>query len=129
MSEMAVTASHLIVIGRGKLIADMSVDDFIARAAHNVVRVRTTDPDGLRAVLSGPDVTVATASDGGALEVSGLTSDQIGIAAAARGITLLELSPQQASLEEAFMDLTHDDVEFHTGSAAPATPVVPGATR
>jgi ABC-2 type transport system ATP-binding protein len=128
MSEMSVTASHLIVIGRGRLIADMSVADFIARAAHNVVRVRTTDAEGLRAALSGPDVTFTSATDG-ALEVSGLTSDQIGMAAGACGITLLELSPQHASLEEAFMDLTHDDVEFQTGSAAQATPVVPGATR
>jgi ABC-2 type transport system ATP-binding protein len=115
MSEMAQTASHLIVIGRGRLIADTSVEDFIASASHNVVRVRTTDPERLRALLTGADVTITDKAD--ALEVAGLTSDQIGMTAAANGITLLELSPQQASLEEAFMDVTADDVEFHTGSA------------
>ncbi|MDQ6648845.1 MAG: ATP-binding cassette domain-containing protein [Actinomycetota bacterium] len=111
MSEMAQTAEHLIVIGRGRLIADMSVDRFIASASRSLVRVRTTDPDRLRSSLSGSDVTV-TAVAGEALEVAGLTSDQIGIAAAGAGITLLELAPQQASLEEAFMDLTRDSVEF-----------------
>jgi len=111
MSEMAQTAEHLIVIGRGRMIADMSVDRFIAQASRRVVRVRTTDPGGLRALLTGPDVGVTALTDG-SLEVAGLTSDQIGIAAAAAGLTLLELSPQQASLEEAFMDITKASVEF-----------------
>jgi ABC-2 type transport system ATP-binding protein len=111
MSEMALTAQHLIVVGRGRLIADTSVEDFIARASRNVVRVRTTDPEAMRALLSGPDVTVT--DDGGALVVAGVTTDQIGVAAARAGLTLLELSPQQASLEDAFMDVTADAVEFH----------------
>ena len=110
MSEMAVTAEHLIVVGRGRLIADTSVADFIARASRNVVRVRTTEPDRLRGLLAGPDVTVADGLD--ALEVSGLTSDQIGTTAGRAGITLLELAPLQASLEEAFMDMTRDSVDF-----------------
>jgi ABC-2 type transport system ATP-binding protein len=114
MSEMALTAEHLIVIGRGRLIADTSVEEFIAGASRNLVRVRTTDPSRLRAVVEGPDVAVSTADDG-ALMVSGLTTDQVGIAAAGAGLTLLELSPLQASLEEAFMDLTGDSVEYHAG--------------
>ena len=123
MSEMALTAEHLIVIGRGRLIADLSVADFIASASRNVVRVRTTDPERLRALLVGPDVTVG-AQPGGALEVHGLTTDQIGLAAGLAGITLLELAAQQASLEEAFMDLTGDAVEFHAASTGLTTGVV-----
>ncbi|MGB8651416.1 MAG: ATP-binding cassette domain-containing protein [Mycobacteriales bacterium] len=112
MSEMALTAEHLIVIGRGRLIADTSTADFIAGASRNLVRVRTTDPDGLRAVLAGPDVVVRESGD--ALEVEGLTTDQIGIAAASARLTILELATQQASLEEAFMGMTSEAVEFHT---------------
>jgi len=112
MSEMALTAEHLIVIGRGRLIADTSVADFIASASHNVVRVRTPDPEGLRAVLAGPDV-VVTDGENGSLQVEGLTTDQVGIAAGQARITLLELTAQQASLEEAFMGMTSDAVEFH----------------
>ena len=112
MSEMAQTAQHLIVIGRGRLIADTSVDEFIAGSSRNLVRVRTTDPHALAVVLKGPDVTVV-AAQGDALEVSGLSTDQIGLAAGGAGITLLELSAQQTSLEEAFMDLTKDAVEYH----------------
>ncbi|WP_374971545.1 ATP-binding cassette domain-containing protein [Terrabacter sp. BE26] len=112
MSEMAQTAEHLIVVGRGKLIADTSVQEFIASASGNRVRVRTTDPAALSAVLTGRDVRVE-ATGGDALEVSGLSTDEVGLAAGAAGITLLELAPQQTSLEEAFMDLTRDAVEYH----------------
>ena len=96
MSEMALTAQHLIVIGRGRLIADTGVEEFIARAAPGVVRVRSTDPEALAALLRSRDVAVSGAGDG-ALAVSGLSTDQVGRAAAA-GITLLELTAQQASL-------------------------------
>jgi len=112
MSEMAQTAQHLIVIGRGRLIADTSMDEFIAGSSRNLVRVRTTDPRTLAAVLRGPDASVVVAA-GDALDVTGLSTDQIGLAAGHAGITLLELSAQQTSLEEAFMDLTKNDVEFH----------------
>ncbi len=112
MSEMAQTAQHLIVIGRGRLIADTSMDDFIAGSSRNLVRVRTTDPHALAAVLQGRDVSVVVA-EGDALEVGGLSTDQIGLAAGRAGITLLELTARQTSLEEAFMDLTKDDVEYH----------------
>jgi ABC-2 type transport system ATP-binding protein len=116
MSEMALTATHLIVIGRGRLLADTGVADFIANAAPGMVRVRSTDPGALAALLRGPNVTVSDATDG-ALTVSGLTTDEVGRAAGAAGITLLELTAQQASLEEAFVDMTRDAVEFR----APAT--------
>ncbi len=117
MSEMAVTAQHLIVIGRGKIIADESVDSFIAKASGNIVRVRATEPERLSALLTGPDVAVRTGADG-VLEVVGLSSDQIGLAAGPAGIYLLELAPQQASLEDAFMDLTRDTVEYTTTAGA-----------
>jgi ABC-2 type transport system ATP-binding protein len=111
MNEMSVTAEHVVVIGRGKLIADTSVAEFIGRAALDTVRVRGTDPGALADLLRGPGVTVTSDRDG-ELTVTGLSAGQIGRAAGAAGITLLELTTQQASLEEAFMDLTRDAVEF-----------------
>jgi ABC-2 type transport system ATP-binding protein len=111
MSEMALTADHLIVIGRGKLIADTSVDDFVARASQKVVVVRSPELEQLRVELAGPGVTFADA-ERGALEVHGLTAEQVGEAAAGAGIALHELTPQQASLEEAFMNLTREELEF-----------------
>jgi ABC-2 type transport system ATP-binding protein len=122
MNEMALVAQHVIVIGRGRLIADSGMDELVAGAARKVARVRSTDPDGLAALLRAPDVTVSR-EDGGALTVSGLSTDQIGTAAGAAGITLLELTAQQASLEEAFMEMTRDAVEFR----APTTTT--GGTR
>ncbi len=111
MNEMALTADHVVVIGRGRLIADTGMAEFIARAAKDTVRVRTTDPAALDRVLRRPDVSVSHAEDG-AFIVAGMTSDQIGLAAADAGLTVLELAPQRASLEEAFMDLTRDAVEY-----------------
>jgi len=111
MSEMALTAEHLIVIGRGKLIADTSVEEFVARASQKVVLVRSPELERLRTTLSAPDVTFV-AVENGALEVHGLTAAQVGDAAAAAGIALHELTPQQASLEEAFMELTREELEF-----------------
>ena len=111
MSEMSLTADHLIVIGKGRKIADMSTEDFIKQASGTVVLVRTPQAAELEALLSGPDITVTSASLG-LLEVRGLTAQQIGELAAANGIVLHELTPQQASLEEAFMTLTRDDLEF-----------------
>ena len=121
MSEMSLTADHLIVIGRGRLIADLSVEEFLRRASKKAVRVRTPQATALRDLLAGPDVGIESVA-GGALDVTGLTAEQVGEAAAAHGIVLHELSPQQASLEEAFMELTSEDVEFHA-----AVPVPEGA--
>ncbi len=121
MSEMAMTAQHLIVIGRGRLIADTGMEEFVARAAPGVVRVRSTDPAALAALLRSRDGAVAEAGDGG-LAVSGLTTDEVGRLAGAAGITLLELTAQQASLEEAFVDLTRDAVEFRAPTTRGAQP-------
>ena len=119
MSEMALTAEHLIVIGRGRLIADTGTREFIAGAARDDVRVRSTDQDALAALLRPRAAEVSPDRDG-ALTVSGLTTDQVGRAAAAAGITLLELTARQASLEEAFIDMTSDAVEFRAPTTAPA---------
>ena len=116
MSEMAQTADHLLVIGKGRLIADVGVKEFISSAGRNLVRVRTTDPKKLTTLLEKAKA-VVTPVDDGALSVAGLTTDDIGIAAGGAGITLLELSAQTASLEEAFMELTKDSLEF-TGTSS-----------
>lgn len=118
MSEMALTAEHLIVIGRGRLIADTSVEAFVQAAAGTTVRVRTDEAERLRQLLAGPDVSVASV-ERGVLEVTGLSSDRIGRVAADQAIALAELTPQQASLEEAFMELTKDAVEFQAPAPAP----------
>jgi ABC-2 type transport system ATP-binding protein len=111
MSEMSLTADHLIVIGRGRKIADTSTSEFLNAASGNVVRLRSPQAAELRALLVGPDVTVE-ALEPGYLEVHGMTAVQIGDTAAANGLALHELTPQQVSLEEAFMDLTREDLEF-----------------
>ncbi len=120
MSEMALTADHLIVIGRGRLIADIGVDEFIRRHSRRIVRVRSPDASELAALLVGPDVSVA-AFEPGLIEVEGLNAEQIGWAAAANGLVLHELTPLQASLEDAFMDLTSDEAEFHSARSTPLT--------
>ena len=117
MSEMAQTAEHLIVIGRGKLIADTSVDEFVRRASGAVVRVRSPQATKLRELVLGDSVTV-TSDAPGVLEIAGVTTDKIGDIAAAHGVVLHELTLLQASLEEAFMELTRDDVEFKAAAAA-----------
>ncbi|HEY2697569.1 MAG TPA: ABC transporter ATP-binding protein [Pseudonocardiaceae bacterium] len=113
MSEMSLTAEHLIVIGKGQLIADTSVTEFIDRASRKAVRVRTPQATQLRDALVGAKVSV-TSSEHGVLEVSGLSSKEIGRIACEQAIPLEELVPVQASLEEAFMELTHDAVEYRT---------------
>jgi ABC-2 type transport system ATP-binding protein len=118
MSEMSLTADHLIVIGRGRIIADTSISDFVQAASGNVVRVRSPQPAELRRLLAGPDVTVE-ALEPAYLEVRGLTAAEIGNVAAANGIVLHELTPQQASLEEAFMDLTREEIEFKAAELEP----------
>jgi ABC-2 type transport system ATP-binding protein len=113
MSEMALTAEHMIVIGRGELIADMAVEDFIQGASKQSVRVRSPQVARLAELLAGPEVTI-DAVEPSVVEVRGLDSERIGTAAAEHGIALYELTPQRASLEEAFMELTRDSLEFHT---------------
>ena len=111
MSEMALTAEQVIVIGRGRMITDVSVDEFVRQASGKVVHVRSPRAAELRALLEAPDVTVAIGA-AGQLEVTGLTAAQIGDVASEAGIPLHELTPQQASLEEAFMTLTREEVEY-----------------
>jgi ABC-2 type transport system ATP-binding protein len=123
MSEMALTAEHVIVVGRGRLIADTSVEELIRNASVNSVLVRSPDAQRLRAALAGPDVTVASDS-ADVLDVTGLTPARIGDAARDLGIAVHELTPQRASLEEAFMAMTKDDVEY----AAHLTTTPAGAT-
>ncbi|WP_328617140.1 ABC transporter ATP-binding protein [Amycolatopsis sp. NBC_00355] len=117
MSEMALTAEHLIVIGKGKLIADTSVEEFIRRASSRVVRVRTPEATRLRDLLTGPDVGVTSLAPE-LLEVSGLDGAEIGRVACREAIPLEELTPVQASLEEAFMELTDDALEYRVTPAA-----------
>jgi ABC-2 type transport system ATP-binding protein len=123
MSEMALTADRLIIIGRGRLIAHTSVADFLATGEGNHVRVRCTDAGGLTTLLVQRGAAVGRARDG-ALRVTGITAEEIGEVARTRGLGLLELSPQQMSLEERYMELTRDATEFHADDPAPA-PVAP----
>lgn len=111
MSEMSLTADHLIVIGRGKLIADMSVTDFIHKSADNYVLVKGPQPTSLQTAIEAIGGRVNVDESGG-LEVTDVSAAQIGDAVAAQGLTLHELSPQLASLEEAFMEFTRDSVEY-----------------
>jgi ABC-2 type transport system ATP-binding protein len=120
MSEMALTADHLIVLGRGKIIADAPVADILATSTRTSVRLRSPRADQLAALLQGADVTITT-TEQNALTVTGLTAPVIGEAAAQAGIPLHELTPIGASLEEAYMELTQDDVEYHAGTPATNT--------
>ena len=111
MSEMAVTATEVIVVGRGKLIASGSVADVIRGAGGSVVLVRTNEAERLAALLVAAQRVERLAPD--VLQVSGMDSAAIGLVAAREAIPLIELTPQQATLEEAFMEITRDAVEFH----------------
>ncbi|HKN51425.1 MAG TPA: ABC transporter ATP-binding protein [Amycolatopsis sp.] len=111
MSEMALTADHLIVIGKGKLIADTSVSEFIERASAKAVRVRTPQATELRDLLTGTGVSI-TSEAPGLLEVHGLDGAEVGLIACRNAIPLEELTPLQASLEQAFMELTDDALEY-----------------
>ncbi|KAF4406091.1 ATP-binding cassette domain-containing protein [Streptomyces lycii] len=120
MSEMALTAGHLVVIGQGKLLADTSMSAFIAENSRSYVTLRSPEPERLRDLLHGAGMTVVPRADG-ALEVDGGDAAVIGELAAANGLALHELSPRQASLEEAFMQLTAGAVEYHAHSEARGT--------
>jgi ABC-2 type transport system ATP-binding protein len=111
MSEMALTAEHLIVIGKGKLIADTSVGEFIDQASRKHVRVRTPRATELRDLLAGSGVVITT-PEPGQLDVTGLESAEVGRIACEHSIPLEELTVVRASLEEAFMELTEDALEF-----------------
>jgi ABC-2 type transport system ATP-binding protein len=114
MSEMALTADHVIIVGQGRLLRDMPMTDFIAESSTQLVRVRSPQSSNLAQLLAGEGVVVDMPADG-VLEVHGLSSDAIGTAAATAGLTLLELAPQGASLEEAYMALTEGSLDFRSG--------------
>jgi ABC-2 type transport system ATP-binding protein len=115
MSEMAQTAQHLIVIGKGRLIADASLDEILARGTSSV-RVRSPRAAELSELITQAGGTFR--ADNGALTVTGLDAPAIGELAARHGVPLHELAPQQASLEEAFFELTDESVEYH-GAPSP----------
>ncbi|MEU5312679.1 ATP-binding cassette domain-containing protein [Streptomyces sp. NPDC021562] len=121
MSEMALVADHLIVVGRGRLLADTTVRDLVRRAGGDTVHVATQDPARLREALAGPGVDVTGRIGSEELEVTGLSAREIGLKAAEHGIALFELSTREVSLEQAFMDLTKDAVEYHGSTTAGET--------
>jgi ABC-2 type transport system ATP-binding protein len=111
MSEMALTAEHLIVIGKGRLIADCSVADLTSQAANDRVTVGSVDNVRMRALLAAESAVVEEQADGN-LAVSGLTAEQIGRIAATAGLALTRLTPQEATLEEAFMAVTRSSLDY-----------------
>jgi ABC-2 type transport system ATP-binding protein len=119
MSEMENTADHLLVIGRGKLIADCTVAEFIARNSVSAVRVRTPQREALVKAVVAAGGSAIPAADGDAVVIRGLYAEEIGDLAFDNAVRLHELAPAQASLEEAFMELTSSSVEFRAGVSDP----------
>ncbi|MFJ3586150.1 ABC transporter ATP-binding protein [Streptomyces sp. NPDC090127] len=121
MSEMALTADHLIVIGKGRLLADTTVDALVRESGGASVKVVTPEPDRLRELLPQAGITTEPTGPGHApdtLHITGLDAAAIGRTAATHGVPLYELTPRTASLEQAFMDLTHDSVEYQGAATA-----------
>jgi len=116
MSEMSLTADHLIVIGRGRLIADTPIDEFVSRASGARVRVRSPQASELRRVLVRDGVSI-TSPEADVIEIDGMKANVVGELAAEHNVVLHELTPLQASLEEAFMELTRGDVEIKSVAA------------
>ena len=116
LAEMANTADALVVIGRGKLIASTTVSDFVSRSGADTVRVRSPQLDSLRRVLADAGIQAQPEPDGSALTVRGAAIEVVGDVAARNAITLHELSGQRASLEEAYMKLTDEAVEYRAVS-------------
>jgi ABC-2 type transport system ATP-binding protein len=127
MSEMENTADDIIVIGRGKLIANTTIEKFIAENSTETVRVRTPQIDVMARAVAAAGGT-ATANGDGSLLVQGMPTERVGDIAFEAGVRLHELSRARASLEEAFMELTADSVEYHAGAAADA-PAAPAGTE
>jgi ABC-2 type transport system ATP-binding protein len=111
ISETSLTADRLVVIGRGRLIAESSVADFVARSGGGAVKLVTPDRVAFALALAAAGAQVR-AGDGGALHVEGLTAPEVADLAARDGLRVHELTPVTASLEDVFMELTHDDVEY-----------------
>ncbi|MFH8610850.1 ABC transporter ATP-binding protein [Streptomyces sp. NPDC018029] len=115
MNETATFADHLVVLGRGRLLADHPMSEFIEAHSHARVRVRTTDPDRLRGILSAKGYTLGEAMDG-RWTVDGARAEEIGAIAASAGVPVLELADEQASLEQAYLALTADETQFKATS-------------
>ncbi|MFV0256830.1 MAG: ABC transporter ATP-binding protein [Acidimicrobiales bacterium] len=114
MSEMALTADHFIIVGQGRLLADVTRDELASMGAVSTVFVRTPDGAALRAAVAAYGVRITDSVDAAdGFDVTGIDSDTIGRRAAARGVALLELTPRRGTLEETFMDLTRESVEYH----------------
>jgi len=128
MSEVALTADRVLVIGRGKILADAPVQEFIDGGSTRSVRVRSPHAAQLAALIARDGVTVTAADEPGLLTATGIDAAAIGEAAAAAGLTLHELSPVSSTLEEAYMSLTADSVEYHT-TGAPTAPTTQGEAR
>jgi ABC-2 type transport system ATP-binding protein len=120
MSEMALTADQLIVIGKGKLIADVGVREMIRGASQSAVRVRSPHAARLAEVIAAPDVRVRNLGTD-LIEVQGVDAEQVGLAAHVSGIVLYELAPRQGSLEDAFMEMTGEAVEYRTRGGETST--------
>jgi ABC-2 type transport system ATP-binding protein len=114
MAEMALTADHVIVIGRGRLLAEASVDELVGGSSQNYVRVRSPQDARLATLVSANGGSSRPEADG-ALAITGISASAIGDLAGTNGIILHELSPQEVSLEEVYMELTHDSVEYRSG--------------
>mgnify|MGYP001546257018 FL=1 len=128
MSEMALTADRLIVIGRGRLIADAATDELIRTSAQTHVRACSPQADALAAAVTASGATVEREPDG-ALSIHGATTEQVGELAAQQQIVLHELALQQATLEAAFMELTEDSVDFHSTTGVSPTDATPAASQ
>src|SRR5713226_7197340 len=118
MTEMSLTADRLIVIGRGRLIAQTTIKDFLTGGPGNFVQVRSPQASALAALLEARGVTVAR-QPGSALRITGATSDAVGELARVNWLTLQELSEHQTSLEDRYMELTSDSIDYRTAQGAP----------
>ncbi len=127
MAEMALTADHVIVIGRGKLLAEASIDDLITSSTQNYVRVRSPQQVELNLLIAANGGSGILKPDG-SLAVSRITAAKIGDLAVANRIALHELAPQAASLEDVYMSLTHDSVQYRSGATVPNDSAVPAIT-
>ncbi|CAI7974305.1 MULTISPECIES: ABC transporter ATP-binding protein [unclassified Parafrankia] len=114
MSEVALVADHLIIVGRGRVLADTTVQELVRQAGGDTVAVASADPARLRGLLAGPGVEITATTGSEQLSVTGMSAREIGTRAAEHGIALFELTARTVSLEDAFMALTKDAVEYHS---------------
>lgn len=118
MSEMSITADRLIIIGRGRLVAQTTVQDFLGGGSGNFARVRSPQIDALATLINAQGAAVVR-EDEHTLRITGASTEAVGELARAHGLTLRELSTHQASLEERYMELTRDSVDYNTADGAP----------